>query len=113
MEKHEWLAEQFEAERSRLRAVAYKMLGSLSEADDAVQESWFRLSCSDMSGIENLGGWLTTVVAQVCLDMLRSREARREELLSVHVPDPIVEIDGIADPERLSRLDLKALVARI
>jgi RNA polymerase sigma factor (sigma-70 family) len=97
MDKHEWLAEQFEANRTHLRAVAYRMLGSLSEADDAVQESWLRLSRSDTSGVENLGGWLTTVVARVCLDMLRSRESRREEPLGAHVPDPIVSReDGIA-----------------
>src|SRR5207302_4419261 len=86
----EWLAEQFEANRSHLRAVAYRMLGSLSEADDAVQEAWLRLSRSDTSGVENLGGWLTTIVARVCLDMLRSREPRHEEPLDEHVPDPIV-----------------------
>src|SRR6184192_86127 len=93
MEEHEWLAEQFEAKRTHLRAVAYRMLGSLSEADDAVQESWLHLSRSDTSGVENLGGWLTTVVARVCLDMLRSRESRREEPLesqpvkSAHNPE--------------------------
>jgi DNA-directed RNA polymerase specialized sigma24 family protein len=78
---HDWLAEQFEANRTHLRAVAYRMLGSLSEADDAVQESWIHLSRSGTSGVENLGGWLTTVVARVCLDMLRSRRSRREEPL--------------------------------
>ena len=87
MDEHEWMVERFEAERSHLRAVAYRMLGDLTEADDAVQESWLRLSRSDTSGVENLGGWLTTVVARVCLDMLRSRESRREESLDVHVPD--------------------------
>ena len=87
MDEHEWMAERFEAERSHLRAVAYRMLGDLTEADDAVQESWLRLSRSDTSGVENLGGWLTTVVARVCLDMLRSRESRREESLDAHVPD--------------------------
>ena len=81
MDEHEWLVKQFETERTHLRAVAYRMLGDLSEADDAVQESWLRLSRSDTSGIENLGGWLTTVVARICLDMLRSRNSRREELL--------------------------------
>src|ERR1700726_4702107 len=99
MNKHEWLAEQFEANRTHLQAVAYRMLGSLSEADDAVQESWLRLSRSDTSGVENLGGWLTTVVARVCLDMLRSRESRREEPLAVYVPDPIVSREGGIDPE--------------
>src|SRR6266852_4002913 len=99
MEEHEWLAEQFEENRSHLRAVAYRMLGTLSEADDAVQESWLRLSRSETSGIENLGGWLTTVVAHVCLDMLRSRQSRREEPLGAHVAEPIASrADGI-DPE--------------
>src|SRR6266571_3125862 len=99
MVEHEWLAEQFEAYRSHLRAVAYRMLGSVSEADDAVQESWLRLSRSDTSGVENLGGWLTTVVARVCLDMLRSRESRHEEPLDEHVPDPIVSREDGMDPE--------------
>jgi RNA polymerase sigma-70 factor (ECF subfamily) len=80
-DEQEWLAEQFEGHRSHLRAVAYRMLGSLSEADDAVQESWLRLSRADTSGVENLGGWLRTVVARVCLDQLRARAARREEPL--------------------------------
>ncbi len=100
MDEHEWLAKQFEAERTHLRAVAYRMLGSLTEADDAVQESWLRLSRSDTSGVENLGGWLTTVVARVCLDMLRSRESRREEPLGVHVSEPIVSREDGIDPEQ-------------
>src|SRR6266480_1716682 len=99
MDEHEWLAEQFEAYRTHLRAVAYRMLGSVSEADDAVQESWLHLSRSDTSGVENLGGWLTTVVARVCLDMLRARNARREEPLGVHVPDPLVSRADEIDPE--------------
>ncbi len=99
MDEHEWLAEQFEGYRIHLRAVAYRMLGSVSEADDAVQESWLRLSRSDTSGVENLGGWLTTVVARVCLDMLRSRESRHEEPLDEHVPDPIVRREDGMDPE--------------
>ena len=99
MDEHEWLAEQFEANRTHLRAVAYRMLGSLSEADDAVQEAWLRLSRSDTSGVENLGGWLTTVVARVCLDMLRSRKSRREEPLGAHVPDPMVSREDGIDPE--------------
>ncbi len=78
MDEQAWLAERFEEERDHLWAVAYRMLGSLSEADDAVQESWLRLSRSGATGVENLGGWLTTVVARVCLDLLRSRESRRE-----------------------------------
>ena len=100
MDEQDWLAEQFEAERPRLQAVAYRMLGSLSEVDDAVQESWLRLSRSNTSGVLNLGGWLTTVVARVCLDMLRSRESRREEPLDMHVPDPIVSHEGGIDPEQ-------------
>jgi RNA polymerase sigma factor (sigma-70 family) len=104
MDEQDWLAQQFEANRTRLRAVAYRMLGSLSEADDAVQESWLRLSRSDAGGIENLGGWLTTVVARVCLNMLRSRQSRREEPLDIRVPDPIVSrADGI-DPEHAALL---------
>ena len=103
MDDQYWLAGRFEENRVRLRAVAYRMLGSLSEADDAVQEAWLRLSRSDTTGVENLGGWLTTVVARVCLDMLRSRKSRREEALGeplgVRVPEPIVSrADGI-DPE--------------
>jgi RNA polymerase sigma-70 factor (ECF subfamily) len=86
--------------RTHLRAVAYRMLGSLSEADDAVQEAWLRLSRSDTSGVQNLGGWLTTIVGRVCLDMLRSRKARHEEPLGVHMPDPIISrADGV-DPEQ-------------
>src|SRR6266516_2126698 len=93
-----WLAERFEANRTHLRAVAYRMLGSLSEADDAVQEAWLKLSRAETSGVENLGGWLTTVVARVCLDMLRSRKSRREEPLGAHVPEPIVTRADVADP---------------
>src|SRR5258707_1940114 len=100
MDEHEWLAERFEANRTHLRAVAYRMLGSLSEADDAVQESWLHLSRSDTSGVENLGGWLTTVVARVCLDMLRSRNSRREESLDASVPEPITSREGGIDPEQ-------------
>ena len=88
MDEHEWLAEQFEAYRTHLQAVAYRMLGSLAEADDAVQESWLRLSHSETSGIENLGGWLSTVVARICLDMLRARNARREESLEASASEP-------------------------
>ena len=99
--EHDWLAGQFEENRAHLRAVAYRMLGSLSEADDAVQESWLRLSRADTGEIENLGGWLTTVVARVCLDMLRKRAARREESLSVEqesAPRPLISQDG-SNPE--------------
>ena len=101
MDDNDWLAERFEAHRTHLRAVAYRMLGSLSEADDAVQESWLRLSRTDnRSEIGNLGGWLTTVVGRVCLDMLRSRRSRREEPLDSYVPEPIVSrAEGGLDPE--------------
>src|ERR1700756_555214 len=88
MNESDFLASQFEQNRSHLRAVAYRMLGSLSEADDAVQEAWLKLRRSDAGGIDNLGGWLTTVVARVCLDMLRSRNARREDSLEEHVDAP-------------------------
>ena len=81
MDSQDRLAERFEAHRSRLRAMAYRMLGSLSEADDAIQEAWLRLARSDPTGIRNLGGWLTTVVGRICLDMLQSRESRREQPL--------------------------------
>jgi len=99
MDEKNLLAERFEANRSHLRAVAYRMLGSLSEADDAVQEAWLRLHRSDVSDVENLGGWLTTVVARVSLNMLRSRTSRREEPFDVHVPDPIVSREDGIDPE--------------
>jgi hypothetical protein len=100
MDEHDWLAQRFEANRTHLRAVAYRLLGSLSEADDAVQETWLHLSRADPSGVDNLGRWLTTVVARVCLDMLRSRTARREELLGVHLPDPIIRHQDALDPEQ-------------
>src|SRR5688500_3097499 len=99
MDEPEWLAQRFEAHRTRMRAVAYRMLGSLGEADDAVQEAWLHLSRSDTSGVENLGGYLTTVVARICLDMLRSRKSRREEPLGAKVPDPIVSRADALDPE--------------
>ncbi|MEV5482542.1 MULTISPECIES: RNA polymerase sigma factor SigJ [Streptomyces] len=100
MDEHEWLAERFEENRSHLRAVAYRMLGSLTEAEDAVQEAWLRLDRSGADGVENLGGWLTTVVGRVCLDQLRRRTARREDPLEVHVPEPVVrrlDADGPED----------------
>ncbi|WP_329402093.1 sigma-70 family RNA polymerase sigma factor [Streptomyces melanogenes] len=100
MDETERLAERFEAYRPHLRAVAYRMLGSLSEAEDAVQESWFRLSRSDVSAVENLGGWLTTVVARVCLDLLRSRESRREDLLGERPPPVHHGAAESADPEQ-------------
>src|SRR2546428_11684364 len=99
MDEHEWLAQRFEANRTHLRAVAYRMLGSRTDADDAVQEAWIRLSRADTSGVENLGGWLTTVVARVCLDMLRSRKMRREEPLGAHVPEPTVSREDRTHPE--------------
>jgi RNA polymerase sigma factor (sigma-70 family) len=104
MEEHDWLAEQFEEHRAHLRAVAYRMLGSLSEADDAVQDAWLRLSRSGAGGIENLGGWLTTIVARVCLNVLRSRNARREEPFGVYVPDPLISREDELDPEHQALL---------
>ena len=99
MDERDWLAERFEEHRTHLRAVAYRMLGSLSEADDAVQESWIRLSRSG-GGVENLGGWLTTAVARVCLDMLRSRRSRREEPVGVDMPEPAADGQDTAGPEQ-------------
>jgi RNA polymerase sigma factor (sigma-70 family) len=100
MNQNDLLAQQFEEHRAHLRAVAYRMLGSASEADDAVQEAWLRLSRADTSSVANLGGWLTTVVARVCLDLLRSRESRREESLDAHAPVPITSREGSIDPEQ-------------
>ena len=99
MAQHDWLADQFEANRSHLRSVAYRMLGSLAEADDAVQEAWLHLSRAETSGVKNMGGWLTTVVARVCLDMLRSRQSRREESLGDQLSDPIAPREDGVDPE--------------
>src|SRR5918911_2322975 len=96
MNERDWMAERFEAHRTHLRAVAYRMLGSLSEADDAVQEAWLRFSRTDTSDVDNLGGWLTTVVSRVSLNMLRSRRSRREEPLG---PEPIVDRMDTRDPE--------------
>src|SRR4051794_35277892 len=104
MEEREWLAERFEADRTHLRAVAYRMLGSPSAAEDAVQEAWLRLSRAEASEVENLGGWLTTVVARVCLDMLRSRKSRREEPLDTRVPEPITVSGDRHDPEHQALL---------
>ena len=100
MNEQEWMAQQFEENRRYLRAVAYRILGSLSEADDAVQESWLRLSRSNSSSIENLRGWLTTVTARVCLDALRSRKSRSEVPLGPHVPEPILSRKNRIDPEQ-------------
>jgi RNA polymerase sigma-70 factor (ECF subfamily) len=99
MDENEWLAERFEEQRPHLQSVAYRMLGSLTEADDAVQEAWLRLSRSRADEVENLGGWLTTVVARVCLNMLRARTVRREEAFDGHLPDPVVSRDGELQPE--------------
>jgi RNA polymerase sigma factor (sigma-70 family) len=104
MDEHDWLAERFQEHRPHLRAVAYRMLGSLSDADDAVQEAWLRLSRSDAGDVENLGGWLTTVVARVSLNMLRSRRSRPEEPVGVHVPEPIVSSEDGVDPEQQALL---------
>src|SRR5260370_26252707 len=96
---NEWLAGQFERHRPQLRAVAYRMLGSLTDADDAVQDTWLRLSRSGAEDVENLGGWLTTIVARVCLNTLRSRSHRREEPLAVHLPDPVIRPEADLQPE--------------
>jgi RNA polymerase sigma-70 factor (ECF subfamily) len=90
MDEQQWLADRFEEHRPHLRGVAYRMLGSLAEAEDAVQDTWLRLSRSGANEVENLGGWLTTIVARVCLNVLRSRKVRREESLGVHLPDPVI-----------------------
>ncbi len=102
MTQDQLLTEEFEQYRPRMRAVAYRMLGSLSEAEDAVQESWVRLNRADGEAIDNLGSWLTTVVARVCLDMLRARRARREDYVGTWLPEPVVALrdDADADPER-------------
>jgi RNA polymerase sigma-70 factor (ECF subfamily) len=99
MDENEWLADRFEDHRAHLRRVAYRMLGSPTEADDAVQDTWLRLSRAGADGVENLGGWLTTIVSRVCLNVLRSRNVRREESLWAHVPDPVISSDGELQPE--------------
>jgi DNA-directed RNA polymerase specialized sigma24 family protein len=98
MDEQRWLAERFEERRPRLRAVAYRMLGSLSEADDAVQDTWLRVSRSDTTEVENLDAWLTTIIAPISLNMLRSRRTRREEL-GPHVPDPVIDAVNRTNPE--------------
>jgi hypothetical protein len=100
MDEREWLAERFDEYRPHLKAVAYRMLGSLAEADDAVQDAWLRLSRYGADGVENLGGWLTAIVARVCLNMLRSRNLRREVPLGVHVPDPLISLEVQSDGGR-------------
>ena len=99
MDENEWLAERFEEQRTHLRAVAFRMLGSLAEAEDAVQDTWVRVSRAETDEVENLGGWLTTVVARVCLNMLRSRKVRREESRELHLPDPVISPVGELGPE--------------
>src|SRR5206468_10266884 len=110
MDEKKFLAANFEANRGHLRAVAYRMLGTTSEVDDAVQETWLRLSRSDTSAVENLGGWLTTVVARVCLDMLRSRKSRREEPMGPHVPEPAAEDEHERDTEMADSVGAALLV---
>jgi len=100
MDTNEWLAGRFDEHRPHLRAVAYRMLGSLTEADDAVQDSWLRASRAGARDVDNLGGWLTTIVARVCLNMLRSRNRRREEPLEFHLPDSIISAEGQLQPEQ-------------
>jgi RNA polymerase sigma factor (sigma-70 family) len=99
MDENEWLADRFQEHRPHLRAVAYRMLGSLSEADDAIQDTWLRVSRAGAGGVENLGGWLTTIVARVCLNVLRSRNTRREESLDGHIPDPVISSERVRQPE--------------
>jgi RNA polymerase sigma factor (sigma-70 family) len=110
MDEKKFLAEKFEANRARLRAVAYRMLGSTAEVDDAVQETWLRLSRTDTGAVENLGGWLTTVVARVCLDMLRSRKSRREEPVGPHVPEPATSDEHERDAEMADSVGAALLV---
>jgi RNA polymerase sigma factor (sigma-70 family) len=99
MEENQWLADRFEEHRPHLRAVAYRMLGSLSEADDAVQDAWLRVSRAGADEVENLGGWLTTILARVCLNVLRSRSTRREVPLDGHLPDPVISVERTRQPE--------------
>jgi RNA polymerase sigma factor (sigma-70 family) len=99
MGENQWLAERFEEHRAHLRAVAYRMLGSLPDADDAVQDAWLRISRAGAGEVDNLRGWLTTIVARVCLNMMRSRNVRREESLQAHVPDPVISLDAELQPE--------------
>ena len=110
MDEKKFLAEQFEANRAHLRSVAYRMLGSSSEVDDAVQETWLRLSRSDAAALDNLGGWLTTVVARICLDMLRARKSRREEPIGPHVPEPAADDEHQRDTEMADSVGAALLV---
>src|ERR1041385_3285496 len=113
MATSEWLGDQFEEHRAHLRAVAYRMLGSSSEAEDAVQETWIRFGRSDVSDVENLRGWLTTVVARVCLDMLRTRASRREDPFDTHVPDPIITRGDWEPESEAMRVDAVGLALLI
>jgi RNA polymerase sigma-70 factor (ECF subfamily) len=110
MDEKKFLADKFEANRAHLRAVAYRMLGSTAEVDDAVQETWLRLSRTDTGAVENLGGWLTTVVARVCLDMLRSRKSRREEPMGPDVPEPVASDEHERDADRAASVGAALLV---
>jgi RNA polymerase sigma-70 factor (ECF subfamily) len=100
VDERDWLADRFEEQRPHLRTVAYRMLGSVNETDDAVQEAWLRLARIDASGVENLRAWLTTVVARVCLDMLRTRRSRKEDYVGSWLPEPVVTLDGSPNPEQ-------------
>jgi RNA polymerase sigma factor (sigma-70 family) len=114
MTEPDWLVEEFENNRARLRAVAYRMLGSLAEADDAVQETWLRVIRSDTNGVDNLGAWLTTIVARVCLNMLRSRNTRQEDPLGVHLPDPVISpADGMNPEEQALLADSVGLALQV
>src|SRR5436309_4547351 len=114
MNNQSWQAEQFEQHRAHLLDVAYRMLGSVGESEDAVQEAWVRLSRADGAAIDNLGGWLTTVVARVCLDALRTRRARREDYVGTSMPEPIVTIEPHSDPEQQALLaDSVGLALRV
>jgi len=104
VDDRQWFADQFETHRPHLRAVAYRMLGSVTDADDALQEAWIRTTRSDSASIDNIGGWLTTVVGRVCIDMLRSRQSRREQLTGTWLPEPVVSTDATVDPEQASLL---------
>src|SRR5579859_6618436 len=99
MDDRDWLAQRFEEHRAHLRAVAFRLLGSTTEADDAVQEAWLRVSRAGTGGVENLGGWLTTVVSRVCLNMLEARRSRREDPLDPHAPEPVVRGSGTGGPD--------------
>ena len=110
MDEKKFVAEQFEANRPRLRAVAYRMLGSTAEVDDAVQEAWLRLGRTDAAAVDNLGGWLTTVIARICLDMLRSRKSRREEPMGAHVPEPIADNPSERETEMADSVGAALLV---